>query len=345
MVRESGGPRRWGESKSGGPRRWGESESGGPRRWGESESGGPRKDRLIIHLFFMYLFLALFCKADSILSVIKYGSLQISMVRHGDKYATNRDGYAFEDVPSRYHGMTHVRGLNDKFGTIRFHVNVAVKVYLAVDSRYPYIHGASFKNTGDLIMLGGTHARTPFYIYESVAEYGPGFVEISFPQSRMTAIFLRDSHKVKPAADLSVRVTSSAWQISMVREGEKFSTNRKCYAMSNIPPRFYGMTHLRGVNDKPMTIKFTVNVPIKVYIAIDSRYPSPLDSKLYKKTGEKIVHAGCHKPTDFPIWERTVTKPGLVTLNLSASRMMGLSQDTDSTPFDSKDFETSSRAF
>lgn len=174
-------------------------------------------------------------------------------------------------------------------------------------------------------MLGGTHARTPFYIYESVGTHSPGLVQVVFPQSRMTAIFLRDARKVRPEADLSVRMVSPAgWEISMVRDGEKFSTDRPCFAMNNIPPRFYGMTHLRGVNYKPTTITFSTNVPLKVFVAIDSRYPNPLDHNLYKKTGEKIIHGGCHPPVKFPIYERWVKSPGRVSINLSASRMMGV---------------------
>jgi len=89
------------------------------------------------------------------LSVTDYGSLEISMVRHGEKYATNRPCYAYEDVSPLYHGMTHVRGLNDKHGTINFKVNVPVIIYLAIDSRYSYIHGNDYEDTGDLVMLRG----------------------------------------------------------------------------------------------------------------------------------------------------------------------------------------------
>ena len=55
------------------------------------------------------------------LSVTGYGSLEVAMVRHGEKYATNRRCYAWEDVPPRYHGLTHVRGLNDKNGKVWYY--------------------------------------------------------------------------------------------------------------------------------------------------------------------------------------------------------------------------------
>ena len=108
----------------------------------------------------------------------------------------------------------------------------------------------------------------------------------------------------------------------MVREGEKFSTNRKCYTMVDIPPKYHGLTHLRGPNDET-TVSFHVNIPVVVYVAIDSRNKRhtilPSD---FKATGEKIVHAGCHAPTDFPIYERKYPSGGAVTIPLSASRMI-----------------------
>ena len=54
------------------------------------------------------------------LSVTGYGSLEIAMMRHGEKYATNRACYRWEDVSPLYHGLTHVRGLNDKRGKVTF---------------------------------------------------------------------------------------------------------------------------------------------------------------------------------------------------------------------------------
>jgi hypothetical protein len=74
------------------------------------------------------------------LSVTNYGAKKISMMRHGEKYATNRDCYVWEDVQPKYHGMTHIRGLNDKTGWFTFDVDAPVFVYLAVDSRYSYIY-------------------------------------------------------------------------------------------------------------------------------------------------------------------------------------------------------------
>lgn len=290
----------------------------------DSEFALATKMNYLFGLFCLQALAVLVCKGESILSVTNYGSLQISMVRHGEKYATNRDCYSYEDVPPRYHGMTHLRGLNDKLGTISLQVNVAVKVYLAVDSRYPYIHGPGYRNTGDIIMLGGCHTRTPFFIYESVAPQGPGLVQVNFQHSRMTGIFLRDSRAVKPEAELKVTVSRPSWEISMVREGEKFSTNRACYAMADVPPRFYGMTHIRGINDKPTQVQFTVNIPVKVYVAYDSRYPNPLNVNQFKNTGEKIVHAGCHPRVNFPIWERVVNRPGQVNLHFNAGRMMAI---------------------
>ena len=89
------------------------------------------------------------------LSVTDYGSLQISMVQHGEKYATNRPCYAYEDVSPLYHGMTHVRGLNDKVGAITFKVNSQVIIYLAIDSRHSYIHGNDYEDTGHGSHAGG----------------------------------------------------------------------------------------------------------------------------------------------------------------------------------------------
>jgi hypothetical protein len=91
------------------------------------------------------------------LSVTNYGTKQISMMRHGEKYATNRPCYVWEDVQPKYHGMTHIRGINDKVGSFTFDVDAPVFVYLAVDSRYPYIHRPAFENTHDKFMLGGCH--------------------------------------------------------------------------------------------------------------------------------------------------------------------------------------------
>ena len=53
------------------------------------------------------------------LSVTGYGSLEIAMMRHGEKYATNRPCYRWEDVSPLYHGLTHVRGPNDKRGKVK----------------------------------------------------------------------------------------------------------------------------------------------------------------------------------------------------------------------------------
>lgn len=88
-------------------------------------------------------------QAEHELSVTRYGALQIAMLRHGEKYATNRACYAWEDVPPLYHGMTHIRGLNDKAENINFKVSVSVIIYLAIDSRHAYIHGDDYENTGD----------------------------------------------------------------------------------------------------------------------------------------------------------------------------------------------------
>ena len=258
------------------------------------------------------------------LSVTDYGSLQISMVRHGEKYATNRPCYAYEDVSPLYHGMTHVRGLNDKLGAITFKVNIPVIIYLAIDSRYSYIHGNDYEDTGDLVMLGGCHIpRVKFPIYRSRRVHEPGLVTVHFQSSRMTGIFLRDNaFDVRPYAELKVTFPDTPREISMVRHGEKFSTNRDCYKMEDIPPKYHGLTHLRGPNDET-TITFHVNIPVVVYVAIDSRNNrNTILPASFKATGEKIVHGGCHDPTDFPIYERKYPSGGIVSIPLLASRML-----------------------
>ena len=264
------------------------------------------------------------CHANSDLSVTGYGSLEIAMLRHGEKYATNRDCYTWEDVPPLYHGMTHIRGLNDKLGIIRFKVSVPVIIYLAIDSRYSYIHGADYEVTEDLVMLGGCHKpRVKFPIYRSKKVHGPGLVSINFKSSRMTGIFLRgNAYQVRPYAELKVTFPGTPREISMVREGEKFSTNRACYTMEDIPPKYYGSTHLRGPNDE-RTITFDVNIPVIVYVAIDSRlHRNTILPSTFIATGEKIVHGGCHARTDFPIYERKYPSGGTVTVPLSESRML-----------------------
>ena len=263
------------------------------------------------------------CHANSDLSVTGYGSLEIAMLRHGEKYATNRDCYTWEDVPPLYHGMTHIRGLNDKLGIIRFKVSVPVIIYLAIDSRYSYIHGADYEVTEDLVRLGGCHKpRVKFPIYRSKNVHGPGLVSINFKSSRMTGIFLRGAYQVRPYAELKVTFPSTPREISMVREGEKFSTNRACYTMEDIPPKYYGSTHLRGPNDE-RTITFDVNIPVIVYVAIDSRlHRNTILPSTFIATGEKIVHGGCHARTDFPIYERKYPSGGTVTVPLSESRML-----------------------
>ena len=258
------------------------------------------------------------------LSVTDYGSLQISMVRHGEKYATNRPCYAYEDVSPLYHGMTHVRGLNDKLGAITFKVNIPVIIYLAIDSRYSYIHGNDYDDTGDLVILGGCHhSRVKFPIYRSRRVHGPGLVTVNFQSSRMTGIFLRDNaFDVRPYAELKVTFPDTPREISMVRHGEKFSTNRDCYQMEDIPPKYHGVTHLRGPNDET-TITFHVNIPVVVYVAIDSRNNgNTILPASFKATGEKIVHGGCHAPIDFPIYERKYPSGGIVSIPLLASRML-----------------------
>lgn len=258
------------------------------------------------------------------LSVTGYGALEIAMLRHGEKYATNRGCYAWEDVPPSYHGITHVRGLNDKSGNINFKVNVPVIIYLAIDSRYSYIHGDDYVNTGDLLMVGGCHKpRVKFPIYRSKKVYGPGLVTVNFSTSRMTGIFLRDNaFQYRPYKELKITFPGTPREISMVREGEKFSTNRDCYAMVDIPPKYYGLTHLRGPNDEN-TITFEVNIPVVVYVAIDSRHNRQHILPLtFTNTGEKIVHGGCHARTDFPIYAREYPNGGTVTIPLNESRMV-----------------------
>jgi hypothetical protein len=256
------------------------------------------------------------------LSVTNYGTKQISMMRHGEKYATNRPCYVWEDVQPKYHGMTHIRGHNDKQGSFTFDADAPVFVYLAVDSRYPYIHGPAFENTHDKFMLGGCHTRTPFHIYRSKKALGPGKVIVKFNASRMTGVLVRDARLVQPAAELKiVPLSSSHAELSMVRDGEKFSTNRACYTMTNIPPRFYGLTHVRLLNNEK-SISFQINVPAIVYIAIDSRYPNILPST-FVFTGEKIVHAGCHSPTDFPVYSQKFA-PGNVSITLKKLRMLAV---------------------
>ena len=259
------------------------------------------------------------------LSVTNYGSKRISMVRHGEKYATNRPCYSWEDVLPKYHGMTHIRGVNDKQGTFTFDVDVPVFVYLAVDSRNSYTHGAAFENTREKIMLGGCHSRTAFYIYKSKKALGPGPVVVNFKASRMTGVFVRDARLVQPAAELKiVPLTARYAELSMVRDGEKFSTNRDCYKMIDIPPRFYGLTHVRLLNDET-SFSFRINVPAIVYVAIDSRRSRHLNilPSSFVNTGEKIIHAGCHPPTDFPVFAKKFN-PGNVSVTLRESRMLAV---------------------
>ena len=133
---------------------------------------------------------------------------------------------------------------------------------------------------------------------------GPGLVTVNFKSSRMTGIFLRNAYQLRPYAELKVTFPGTPREISVVREGEKFSTNRACYAMVDIPPKYPGLTHLRGPNDET-TSTFDVNIPVMVYMAIESRYHrNNILLSTFKATGEKIVHAGCHPRTDFPIYER-----------------------------------------
>ena len=206
---------------------------------------------------------------------------------------------------------------------VHFKVSLPVIVYLAIDSRNSYIHGAEYEDTGDLLMLGGCHKRTKFLIYRSKKVHGPGLVTINFNSSRMTGIFLRgNAFQVRPYAELKVTFPGTPREISMVREGEKFSTNRACYTMEDIPPKYYGLTHLRGPNDET-TITFDVNIPVIVYVAIDSRlHRNTILPSTFIATGEKIVHGGCHARTDFPIYQRKYPSGGTVIIPLRDSRML-----------------------
>ena len=255
------------------------------------------------------------------LSVTNYGAKKISMMRHGEKYATNRDCYVWEDVQPKYHGMTHIRGLNDKTGWFTFNVDAPVFVYLAVDSRYSYIHGAAFENTHDNLMFGGCHSRIPFHIYRSKLPHGPGKVKVYFSHSRVTGVFVRDARLVQPAAELKIVPLSGSTHIElgMVRDGEKFSTNRDCYIMSNIPPRFYGLTHVRVYNDETQ-VSFQINVPAIVYVASDSRKSNILPS-YFLNTGEKVALAGCHPELDFPVYAKKCN-PGIVQIHLHEVRTL-----------------------
>ena len=98
--------------------------------------------------------------------------------------------------------------------------------------------------------------------------HGPGLVTVNFKSSRMTGIFLRNAYQLRPYAELKVTFPGTPREISVVREGEKFSTNRACYAMVDIPPKYPGLTYLRGPNDET-TSTFDVNIPVMVYMAID----------------------------------------------------------------------------
>lgn len=72
----------------------------------------------IISVFFVLLNSKSIVADDDQLSVTSYGSFEIAMLRHGEKYATNRPCYKWEDVSPLYHGLTHVRGLNGKHGKL-----------------------------------------------------------------------------------------------------------------------------------------------------------------------------------------------------------------------------------
>lgn len=72
----------------------------------------------IVCVFFVLLKSKSIEASDGQLSVTGYGSLEIAMLRNGEKYATNRKCYKWEDVSPLYHGLTHVRGLNDKHGKV-----------------------------------------------------------------------------------------------------------------------------------------------------------------------------------------------------------------------------------
>ena len=173
-------------------------------------------------------------------------------------------------------------------------------------------------------MLGGCHKRVKFPIYRSKKVYGPGLVTVNFKSRRMTGIFLRGNpYQVRPYAELKVTFPRhTPREISMVREGEKFSTNRACYTMVDIPPKYYGLTHLRGPNDE-RTITFAVNVPVIMYVAIDSRlHHQNILPSTFKATREKIVHGGCHARTNFPIYERKYSSGGTVIIPLRESRML-----------------------
>ena len=74
---------------------------------------------MTINIIVKPLLWAMFTALVSSLSVTDYGGMKISMLRHGEKYATNRGCYALEDIPPKFHGMTHLRGPNDKSGNIQ----------------------------------------------------------------------------------------------------------------------------------------------------------------------------------------------------------------------------------
>ncbi|CAH3187065.1 unnamed protein product [Porites evermanni] len=65
----------------------------------------------IICVFFVLLNSKSIVAGDDQLSVTSYGSFEIAMLRHGEKYAANRPCYKWEDVSPLYYGLTHVRGL------------------------------------------------------------------------------------------------------------------------------------------------------------------------------------------------------------------------------------------
>ncbi|XP_032239391.2 uncharacterized protein LOC5513961 [Nematostella vectensis] len=258
------------------------------------------------------------------LTVRDYGSFQVSMLRHGEIYATDRACYAWEDVTPWYHGMTHIRGPNDKQGDIRMRVDRPVKIFLAIDSRYPQNGPPNdqYKRTPDSVVLGGCHARTLFYIYESIVTHGPGHVIINAFSDNMAGIFLRDARLISPAARLHVTSLPAGWELGMMRDGEKYATNRASYAMTDVAPKFYGTLHLRGPNDKTSPMTFNINVPATLYVAIDTRYPNPLDMS-FVATGEKLVLAGSHPRTDFAVYEKSLP-PGNVVISLSATRMLAV---------------------
>ena len=151
---------------------------------------------------------------------------------------------------------------------------------------------------------------------------GPGNVDVNFKASRITGVFVRDARLVQLAAELNIApLKSKHAELSMTREGEKFSTNRACYTMTDIPPRFYGLTHVRLLNDEK-DISFHISVPAIVYVAIDSRYPNILPSS-FVSTGEKIVHAGCHPRVDFPVYSKKFG-PGIVSIVLQQWRSLAV---------------------